>query len=94
MAYSAEKAAAFDYQGHAGSLKNKDAIANVHQIELDEWTHRAKFIALMNIYEIKPSQYFEIRFYLFGKLISASCYIIGWFMQFYFAGRLEGGNVC
>ena len=27
-------------------------------------------------------------------MISASCYVIGWFMPFYFAGRLESGNVC
>jgi hypothetical protein len=94
MAYSAEKAAAFAYQGHAGSLKDKDAIASVYQIELDEWNHRSEVLVLMNIYEIKPSQYFEIRFYLVGKLISASCYVIGWFMPFYFAGRLESGNVC
>ena len=27
-------------------------------------------------------------------MISFSCYVIGWFMPFYFAGRLESGNVC
>jgi hypothetical protein len=29
-----------------------------------------------------------------GKLLSAGCYVIGWFMPYYFAGRLESGNVC
>ena len=29
-----------------------------------------------------------------GKIISFSCYVIGWFMPYYFAGRLESGNVC
>jgi hypothetical protein len=29
-----------------------------------------------------------------GKVISGSCYVIGWFMPFYFAGSLESGNVC
>ncbi|MBX7183290.1 MAG: hypothetical protein K1X82_14355, partial [Bacteroidia bacterium] len=38
--------------------------------------------------------YYEIRFHVIGKLISYSCYVIGWFMPYYFAGRLESGNVC
>ncbi len=37
LAYSAEKAAAFAYQGHAASLKNEDHKKQVRQIELDEW---------------------------------------------------------
>ncbi len=35
-----------------------------------------------------------MRFHLIGRLISFSCHVIGWFMPFYFAGRLESGNVC
>ena len=29
-----------------------------------------------------------------GRIISCSCYVIGWFMACDFAGRLESGNVC
>ncbi|MEJ0033379.1 MAG: hypothetical protein WDO15_24950 [Bacteroidota bacterium] len=36
-AYSAEKAAAFAYQGHAGAVKDNDEKIAVRQIELDEW---------------------------------------------------------
>ncbi|MBL4755026.1 MAG: hypothetical protein JKY52_15695 [Flavobacteriales bacterium] len=36
-AYSAEKAAAFAYIGHAASVRDRDAKASIRQIELDEW---------------------------------------------------------
>ncbi|HTF29078.1 MAG TPA: hypothetical protein VK625_09550 [Flavitalea sp.] len=93
-AYSAEKAAAFAYQGHAGSVKDKDEKAAIHQIEIDEWNHRKEVLQIMQQYNIPISGYYEFRFHIIGKLISYSCYIIGWFMPFFFAGRLESGNVC
>jgi hypothetical protein len=93
-AYSAEKAAAFAYQGHAGSVKDKDQKIAIRQIELDEWNHRKEVLEIMRQYGIPVSKYYEFRFHIVGKLISASCYIIGWFMPFYFAGSLESGNVC
>src|SRR5690606_36868207 len=37
---------------------------------------------------------YELQFFFIGKTISMTYYIIGWFMPFYFAGRLESGNVC
>lgn len=93
-AYSAEKAAAFAYQGHAGSVKNKEQKTAIKQIEIDEWEHRKEVMFIMKKYGINPSKYYEFRFHIIGKVISFSCYIIGWFMPFYFAGRLESGNVC
>lgn len=93
-AYSAEKAAAFAYQGHAGAVKDKEEKAAIRQIEMDEWNHRAEVLEIMNLYEIPVSKYYEFRFHVIGKMISFSCYIIGWFMPFYFAGSLESGNVC
>ncbi len=94
MAYSAEKAAAFAYQGHAGSVKNEDEKSAIHQIELDEWNHRKEVMNIMELYGIPVSQYYELKFHIIGKIISYSCYVIGWFMPYYFAGRLESGNVC
>ena len=93
-AYSAEKAAAFAYQGHAGSVKDKEQKVAIRQIEIDEWNHRREVLIIMNHYAIPISKYYEFRFHIIGKIISTSCYIIGWFMPFYFAGRLESGNVC
>ncbi len=94
MAYSAEKAAAFAYQGHAGSVKDAAEKIAIHQIELDEWNHRIEVLAIMEEYNIPISKYYEFRFHVIGKIISMSCYVIGWFMPFFFAGRLESGNVC
>lgn len=94
MAYSAEKAAAFAYMGHAGSVKSEDEKKAIRQIEVDEWNHRAEMLSLLNKYNIPVSKFYEVRFHLIGKIISGSCYVIGWFMPFYFAGRLESGNVC
>jgi hypothetical protein len=93
-AYSAEKAAGFAYQGHAASVKDPVQKAAIRQIELDEWGHRDEVLHIMKQYDIPVNKLYEIRFYIIGKIISFSCYIIGWFMPFYFAGRLESGNVC
>lgn len=94
MAYSAEKAAAFAYQGHANCVKKTEEKIAIKQIEIDEWNHRAEVLKIMNQYDIPISKFYEFRFHVIGKIISASCYVIGWFMPFYFAGRLESGNVC
>lgn len=94
LAYSAEKAAAFAYIGHAGSVKSPDEKAAIRQIELDEWQHRETVLTLMKQYDVPVSRYFEIKYHILGRIISASCYVIGWFMPYYFAGRLESGNVC
>ena len=93
-AYSAEKAASFAYIGHAGSLKRPDEIAAVQQIEQDEWEHRAHVLEIMRQYEIPVSRWYEVKYHVIGKVISASCYVIGRFMPYFFAGKLESGNVC
>ena len=93
-AYSAERAASFAYIGLAGSLSDPAAKAAVKQIENDEWDHRRHVLGIMQQYEIQVSRAFEIRYYLIGKLIAGSCYVIGWFMPYFFAGKLESGNVC
>jgi hypothetical protein len=93
-AYSAEKAAAFAYIGHAGSLRDQEAKSAVKQIEDDEWEHRKNVLLIMRRYDIPISKYYEIRFHVIGRIISASCYVIGWFMPYFFAGKLESGNVC
>lgn len=93
-AYSAEKAAAFAYVGHAGSLRRPEEKAAVKQIEMDEWDHRRHVLGIMRQYEIPVSRYYEFKYHLIGKAISLSCYVIGWFMPYFFAGKLESGNVC
>jgi rubrerythrin len=93
-AYSAEKAAAFAYIGHAASLKKPTDKAAVKQVEEDEWGHRRNVLVIMQQYDIPVSRYYEIKFHIIGRVISASCHVIGWFMPYFFAGKLESGNVC
>lgn len=93
-AYSAERAASFAYIGHAGSLKDPAEIAKVREIEQDEWDHRRNVLIIMNQYGIPISRFYEIKYYLIGKFIGYSCYFIGRFMPYFFAGKLESGNVC
>ncbi len=93
-AYSAEKAAAYAYIGHAHSLKSEAEKAPIRQIEEDEWHHRACVLELMHLYDVPISKWYEIKFGVIGKFIAFSCHVIGWFMPYFFAGRLESGNVC
>lgn len=93
-AHSAEKAAAYAYQGHAASVKNPLEKAAIRQIEEDEWNHRQEVLNIMAYYNIPVSRWYEIRFAVIGRLISAGCHVIGWFMPYFFAGKLESGNVC
>lgn len=93
-AYSAERAAAFAYIGHAASLRSPEAKTAVKQIEDDEWNHRENVLQMMKRYEVPVSWSYEVRFYVIGRIISASCHVIGQFMPFFFAGKLESGNVC
>jgi rubrerythrin len=94
QAYSGEKAAAFAYIGHGGAVKNPEEKLRIKEIENDEWVHRAEVLSLMKKYDVPVSKWYEFKMHVIGRIISASCYVIGWFMPFYFAGRLESGNVC
>jgi hypothetical protein len=93
-AYSAEKAAAFAYQGHAASVRKQSEKIAIRQIEEDEWNHRQEVLHIMNHYGIPISRWYEIKSGITGKVLSASCHVIGWFMPYFFAGKLESGNVC
>ena len=94
LAYSAEKAAAFAYVGHAGSVRDPEQKVAIKRIEMDEWGHRDTVLHIMKKYDIPVSSYNEVKYHIIGRFISAGCYVLGWFMPYYFAGRLESGNVC
>lgn len=49
---------------------------------------------MMNHYGVTVSPYNELKYHLIGKLIGYSCFVIGRFMPYFFAGKLESGNVC
>ena len=93
-AYSAEKAASLAYIGHARSLRDATEIARIKRIEDDEWAHRREVGRIMARHGIKPSRRLEIGYTIIGTLIGWSCHVIGRFMPYFFAGKLESGNVC
>ncbi len=66
-AYSAEKAAAFAYQGHAASVKNQEEKTSIHEIEIDEWNHRKDVLQMMKQYDIPVSKWYELRFHIIWK---------------------------
>ena len=86
-AYSAEKAAALAYIGHAASLKDPKERTRVKEIEQDEWDHRNAVNELMQLYDIPVSKYYEFLYTFIGKSIRYSCYLIGRFMPYFFAGK-------
>lgn len=94
IAYSAERAAAIAYIGHARSLKNGPEREHVRSIERDEWEHRRHVLAIMREYGIPVSRWLEFKYLLIGKVIASACHVIGRFMPYFFAGKLESGNVC
>ncbi len=93
-AYSAEKAASLAYIGHARSLRDATEVARIKRIEADEWAHRREVGKIMARHGIKPSWRLEISYTVIGTLIGWSCSVIGRFMPYFFAGKLESGNVC
>ena len=80
LAYSAERAASFAYQGHAAVVKLQEEKESIYQIELDEWEHRTEVLKIMQSYNIPISRWYEMKYFIIGKIISMSCYLIGWFM--------------
>jgi hypothetical protein len=93
-AYSAERAAAFAYVGHAAALRDAEAREAIRRIEDDEWAHRAEVLKIMRRWDVPVSRREEIKYWWIGKIIGLSCHLIGRFMPYFFAGKLESGNVC
>jgi demethoxyubiquinone hydroxylase (CLK1/Coq7/Cat5 family) len=93
LAYSAERAAAFAYRGHAASVRDPQEKADLRRIEDEEWLHRENLARILAKLGERPSPWLEAKYWCIGKAIGLSCHVIGRFMPMYFAGRLESGNV-
>lgn len=93
LAYSAERAAAYAYRGHAASVRDAFEKADLLRIEKEEWLHREQLGRILDKLGARPSPWLEIKYACIGGAIGLSCHLIGWFMPMYFAGRLESGNV-
>ena len=91
-AYSGEVAAAYAYRGHWKSLKESPERTRINQIENEEWDHRRRVGEWLEKLGSGPNGRRETVFSTLGKFLGFTCYISGWFMPMYFAGRLESQN--
>lgn len=91
-AYSGEVAAAYAYRGHWKSLKNSPEKQRIKEIEEEEWDHRRRVGEWLEKLGAKPRPMREKVFWTIGRTLGTSCYVSGWFMPMYFAGRLESQN--
>lgn len=93
LAYSGEKAAAYAYAGHWRSVKNPEERTTIQRIEKEEWEHRATVKQMLDELGEKPNFCREVMMAVIGRSVSTACFIIGWFLPMYFAGKLEHANV-
>jgi len=91
-AHSGELAAAFAYRGHWRSLRSSVEKEHIRQIEAEEWDHRRRVGQWLEKLGAGPRPTRQKVFWTIGKFLGLSCFISGWFMPMYFAGRLESGN--
>ena len=91
-AYSGECAAAYAYRGHWRSLKDSPEKTRIKEIEAEEWDHRRRVGEWLEKLEAKPNATREKAFWTIGRILGATCFLSGWFMPMYFAGRLESQN--
>lgn len=91
-AYSGEAAAAYAYRGHWKSLKDSPEKTRIREIEAEEWEHRERLGRWLKTLGAAPRPLREKIFWTMGNVLGPSCFISGWFMPMYFAGRLESEN--
>ncbi|QQS34335.1 MAG: demethoxyubiquinone hydroxylase family protein [Acidobacteriota bacterium] len=91
-AFSGEVAAAYAYRGHWKSLKNSPEKERIRQIEEEEWDHRRRVGEWLAKLGAAPRPFREKVFWTIGRVLGLTCYVSGWFMPMYFAGRLESKN--
>ncbi len=91
-AHAGEVAAAYAYRGHWRSLKDSPEKERIKEIEAEEWDHRRRVYEWLEKLGGKPRPLREKIFWIIGNVLGPSCYLSGWFMPMYFAGRLESKN--
>ena len=91
-AHAGEVAAAYAYRGHWNSLKDSPEKTRIREIEAEEWDHRRRVGEWLDKLDAKPRPAREKIFWTIGRTLGATCFLSGWFMPMYFAGRLESKN--
>lgn len=93
MAYSGELAAALAYAGHWRAAWKQSERQDIHRIEMDEWHHRAGLLKMLHELGAKPVLWRDLMMRSLGSVIFLACFVSGWYMPMYFAGRLEQANI-
>jgi hypothetical protein len=92
-AYSGELAAFYAYEGHRHSVRDKTEKEEIRKIQLEERDHRECLGEFLSDLGAKPDPWREFKFTVIGRTIGLLCYIGGWFIPMYGAGKLERGNI-
>ena len=92
-AHAGELAAAYAYQGHRRSLRSVPERDELLRIEEAEWLHRAHVAVMLARLRAHPRWRREVLMGTIGRVFGWLCFVSGWFMPMYMAGRLEAMNV-
>lgn len=95
-AYSGELAAAYAYRGHWHATRhrrNRSDRDQIRIIEDEEWRHRRAVGEMLRDLGATQRTALEIRAWLIGRTLGLLCFVAGWFLPMYGAGKLESRNV-
>ncbi|MCW5959956.1 MAG: demethoxyubiquinone hydroxylase family protein [Pyrinomonadaceae bacterium] len=92
-AHAGELAAGFAYRGHWKSLRESDEKKQIKIIETEEWLHRDNVRKWLTELGAEPRRLREAVFWTIGQSLGVLCFVSGWFLPMYFAGRLESQNI-
>jgi len=93
LAFSGERAAGYAYRGHWGSLLNREERDRIKSIEAEEWHHRKLDGEMLEQLGDVPNNHREVRPTIIGRTLQVLCYVTGWLIPMYGAGKLERRNI-
>ncbi|MBS1911377.1 MAG: ferritin-like domain-containing protein [Bacteroidetes bacterium] len=93
LAYSGERAAAYAYRGHARAVTDPEERDRIRAIEEEEWHHRNLVGEMLGVLGERPSAVREARAAIVGRTLGLLCFLSGWFLPMYAAGKLESRNI-
>ncbi|MEA3189600.1 MAG: hypothetical protein QOD77_182 [Thermoplasmata archaeon] len=93
LAYAGELAAARAYAGHWRSVRDKGQKVDIQRIMREELAHRARVGEMMRELGARPGKPRDLWMGTVGTAIAASCFVGGWYVPMYGAGRIERRNI-